>query len=282
MKAYAERPIHRSELFQLILLQHIYTRPESSRLVFKGGASLRWCHNGARFSEDLDFVTHLERPALERLMQVIEAPIARESIAHFGPGRLTFTPRGQRDEGVVWRAAFEPQISRDRIMVKIECERLREGMTLATEPRVLGMQSAVSYLIARGEFGIPRPNSVLVVETLEEILSDKVRALLERPYLKGRDIYDVWHLRERLRVQVVREVVERKFLCYAVPFKAQRQPEWFETADNDLVAAIENDLGRFPPTEVMMACRNDGYRPFLDAVKGLFRELHANGVVIPS
>jgi len=282
MKTYTERHIRRSELFQLILLQHIYTRPESSRLVFQGGTAIRWCHNGGRFSEDLDFVTHLERPALERLMQAIELPVTRESIAHFGPGRFTLTPRGQRDEGIVWRVAFEQQNARDRIMVKIECERLREGVALATEPRVLGMQGAVSYLIAAGEFRIPRPNSVMVVETLEEILSDKVRALLERPYLKGRDIYDVWHLRERLQVPAIREVVERKLTCYAFPFKAQRQPEWFETADSDLCDAIENDLGRFLSPEVMTACRNGGYRPFLDAVKGLFRELRESGVVIPS
>lgn len=282
MKAYTERHIRRSELFQLILLQHLYTRPESSRLIFQGGTALRWCHNGGRFSEDLDFVTHMERPTLERLLRAIEVPVSREAIAHFGPGRLTLTPRGQRDEGMVWRTVFEPQNVRERIMVKIECERLREGVILETEPRVLGMQSAVSYLIAGGEFRIPRPNSVLVVETLEEILSDKVRALLERPYLKGRDIYDVWHLRERLRVPVVREVVERKFSCYAAPFKARRQPEWFAGADSDLVDAIESDLARFLAPEVMAACRNDGYRPFLEAVHGLFRELREQEVAIPS
>ena len=281
MKAYTERHIRRSEVFQLILLQHLYARPESSRLVFQGGTAIRWCHNGGRFSEDIDFFAHLEKHALERMMQAIEAPVARESIAHFGLGRLTVTPRGQRDEEAAWRVAFEPQNSRDRIMVKIECERLQEGVALATEPRVLGMQDAVSYLIARGEFRIPRPNSVMVVETLEEILSDKVRALLERRYLKGRDIYDVWHLRERLHVPVVRDVVERKFSCYAAPFIPQRPPEWFQSADGDLRDAIENDLGRFLSPEVMTACRNDGYRPFLDAVKGLFRELRETGVVIP-
>lgn len=282
MKTHTERHIRRSELFQLILLQHLYTRPESSRLVFQGGTAIRWCHNGERFSEDLDFVTHLERAALERLMQAIEAPVARESIAHFGPGRLSVTPRGRRNHRVVWQVAFEPQNVRDRIMVKIECERLQEGAALATEPRVLGMQNAVSYLIARGEFRIPRPNSVLVVETLEEILSDKVRALLERPYLKGRDIYDVWHLRERLHNPVVRNVMERKLSCYAAPFTLQRLPEWFQNADSELRNAIENDLGRFLSPEVMTACRNAGYRPFLDAVKGLFRELRESGVVIPS
>lgn len=282
MKAYTERHIRRSELFQLILLQYLYARPESSCLVFQGGTAIRWCHNGGRFSEDLDFVTHLEKTELERMMQAIEAQVTNESIAHFGPGRLTVTPRGQRDEGVVWRVAFEPQNVRDRIMVKIECERMREGALLVTEPRVLGMQSAVSYLIVRGEFRIPRPNSVLVVETMEEILSDKIRALLERPYLKGRDIYDVWHLRERLQVPVVRDLVERKFSCYAAPFTLQRSPEWFQSADSDLKVAIENDLGRFLPPEVMTVCRSEGYRPFLEAVKELFSDLRDMGVVIPS
>jgi predicted nucleotidyltransferase component of viral defense system len=281
MKTYTERHIRRSELFQLILLQHLYTRPESSRLVFQGGTAIRWCHNGGRFSEDLDFVTHLERAALERLMKAIEAQVTRESVAHFGPGRLTFTPRGLRDEGAVWRVAFEPQNLRDRIMVKIECELLQERVALETEPRVLSMQNAVSYLIANGEFRIPRPNSVMVVETLAEILSDKVRALLERPYLKGRDIYDVWHLRERLHVKVVRDVAERKFSCYVAPFTPRRPPEWFQNSDSEMQVAIENDLGRFLSPEVMTAGRNGGYRPFLDSVKGLFRELRELGVVIP-
>jgi predicted nucleotidyltransferase component of viral defense system len=282
MKSYTERHIRRSELFQLILLQHLYARPESSRLIFQGGTAIRWCHSSGRFSEDLDFVTHLKRPELEHMLKGVEAVVEREAIAHFGPGRLAVTLRGQRDEGTAWRVAFEPQHTRERIMVKVECERLREGAAPATEPRVLGMQAAVSYLITRGEFRIPRPNSVLVVETLEEILSDKVRALLERPYLKGRDIYDIWHLRERLGVPVVREVVERKFSCYAAPFTARRSPDWFETAESDLQEAIENDLGRFLPPEVMAACRNDGYLPFLKALKGLFSELRKTGAVIPS
>jgi predicted nucleotidyltransferase component of viral defense system len=234
MKAFAERHIRRSELFQLILLQHLYSRPESEHLVFKGGTAIRWCHGGERFSEDLDFVTHLDRSVLEKLMRSVETPVTRESIAHFGPGRLTVTSRGQRDEGTVWRAVFEPQTARDRITVKVECERLQEGAMPATEPRVLGMQKAVSYLIGAGEFRIPRPNSVLVVETPEEILSDKVRALLERPYLKGRDIFDVWHLRDRLGVPVVRKVMERKFSCYAAPFTPRRRPAWFESNDKGI------------------------------------------------
>jgi hypothetical protein len=214
-------------------------------------------------------------------MRSVETPATRESIAHFGPGRLTVTPRGRRDEGTVWRSVFEPQTARDRITVKVECERLKKGARLETEPRVLGMQKAVSYLIGASEFRIPRPNSVLVVETPEEILSDKVRALLERPYLKGRDIYDAWHLRDRLRVPVDRKVMERKFSCYASPFTPRRRPAWFESNDTELVEAIEGDLRRFLSPEMMEVCRGDGYRRFLDAVKGIFRELREIGVVVP-
>jgi predicted nucleotidyltransferase component of viral defense system len=282
MKTYTERHIRRSELFQLILLQHLYAHSDSARLIFQGGTAIRWCHNSGRFSEDLDFVTHMEGPALERLLKRVETAVAREAVGHFGPGQLTITGRGRRDEGKVWRIAFEPKNMRERIMVKMECEWLLEGVVPATEPRVLGMQTAVSYMITMGELRIPRPNSVLVVETLEEILSDKVRALLERPYLKGRDIYDIWHLRERLGVAAVRDVVERKFSCYAVPFTARRSLDWLENADSELLEAIENDLSRFLAPDVMAACRKDGYRPFLDSLKGLLRELRERGVEVPS
>ena len=65
-------------------------------------------------------------------------------------------------------------------------------------------------------------------------------------------------------------------------FTARRLPDWFESADSDLKAAIENDLGRFLAPDAMAACRNDEYRPFLDALKGLFREMREAGVVIPT
>lgn len=282
MKTFSERHIHRSELLQLIILQYLYSRPESTGLVFQGGTAIRWCHGSGRYSEDLDFVTHMERSTLERLIRGIEAALTREAIAHFGPGRLAITPQGQREEGMVWHVTFDPQNMRGKIMVKVECEQLREGRMLRTEPRVLGMQAAVVYLVSRGALRIPRPNSVMVVETLEEILSDKIRALLERPYLKGRDIYDVWHLREGLKVSIDREIVERKFSCYSAPFTLRRSIDWFESADIHLKEAIEKDLGRFLSPEVMTACRDGAYRPFLDTLKMIFRELKEIGVVIPS
>ncbi|MFZ1986547.1 MAG: nucleotidyl transferase AbiEii/AbiGii toxin family protein [Desulfatitalea sp.] len=259
----------------------MYTPAESRGLIFQGGTAIRWCHGGERFSEDLDFVTQLAHPVLVRLLHGMEVGVTRESIAHFGPGRLTITHRGKGDARSVWRIAFEPQNLRERIMVKVECERLKNDVKLFTEPRVLGMQTGVAYLIGKGEFRMPRPNSVMVVETSQEILSDKVRALLERPYLKGRDIYDVWHLRARLGVGVVREIVERKFSCYAAPFTLRRGPEAFENNSQEVIEALENDLGRFLSPEAMAACRMEKFALFMGALRGLFRELRESGVKVP-
>ena len=52
--------------------------------------------------------------------------------------------------------------------------------------------SKFSILIAKSKLFLPYTSSIILTETLQEILSDKIRALYERQYLKGRDIYDIW------------------------------------------------------------------------------------------
>ena len=76
--------------------------------------------------------------------------------------------------------------------------------------------------------------------------------------------------------------MERKFSCYAAPFTPRRRPDWFESNEKALADAIEGDLRRFLSPEMMDVCRGDGYRRFLDAVQGIFRELRETGVVVPS
>jgi predicted nucleotidyltransferase component of viral defense system len=147
---------------------------------------------------------------------------------------------------------------------------------------VMSALPAVSYLVMAGEFRIPRPNSVLVVETASEILSDKVRALLERQYLKGRDLFDIWLLRKNDSARLQKEQVEQKLRCYSWPFKAARTPDFFLQASSEaqLIEALELDLSRFLPPAVMAVHRGNKYRDFLDAVQGLCRELLQSGLVL--
>jgi hypothetical protein len=114
---------------------------------------------------------------------------------------------------------------------------------------------------------VPRPNAVLLTETLPEILSEKIRALLERRYLKGRDIFDLWYLRTVLNAAADKEMIERKFRMYAWPFQAARNLDFFADPSpevrKELKTAIREDLFRFLPPEILAVHQAEGYASFL-------------------
>lgn len=280
MKKYNEHHIRKAEIAQLILLYHLYGQSGSHKLVFQGGTALRWCYGGSRFSEDLDFVTTMSMAALDALLAKAIKGAEREMLPHFGAGQLSVADKSVREGSRKLMITWQPENVRERIAIKLECEPLLEGTKLHTEKLVMSVLPSVSYLVAAGEFRIPRPNSVLVVETASEILSDKLRALLERQYLKGRDLFDIWLLRQNSTAQLTRETVERKLRCYAWPFKAARTLDYFlqPSSESALIGAIEQDLARFLPPGVMAVHSAGNYRDFLEAVRGLCHELKELGV----
>lgn len=282
MKKYAEQFIRKAEVAQLILLQHIYGQTGSHDLVFQGGTALRWCYGGSRFSEDLDFVTAMPIAALERLLHKAIKSAEREMLPHLGPGRMTLSDKSRREGSKKLLVGWQPLSGRDAVTVKLECEPLVYGTRLETQRMVMSALPSVSYLVMAGEFRIPRPNSVMVVESPSEILSDKVRALLERQYLKGRDLFDVWLLRQNRAARLDRTIMERKLNCYTWPFNAVRSTGYFLEPDSEvaLIEAIETDLRRFLPPEVLDVHRSAGYRDFIDAVRALCREVQSLGMPV--
>lgn len=283
MKRYNEQHIRKAEIAQLILLYHIYGQSGSQQLIFQGGTALRWCYGGSRFSEDLDFVTAMPGKALDRLLAKSIKGAEREMIPHFGSGRLSLADKTVRTGSRKLLLSWQSDTVREKLSIKLECEPLLSDAKLETDRLVMSALPAVSYLVMAGEFRIPRPNSVLVVETPAEILSDKVRALLERQYLKGRDLFDIWLLRQNRAAQLRRDLVEQKLRCYSWPFKAARTPEFFlDPASEALLKdALEQDLSRFLPPGVMAVHRENGYRDFIEAVRALCRELQTMGVLPP-
>jgi predicted nucleotidyltransferase component of viral defense system len=283
MKSYRETYVRKAEIAQLILLHQLYSLSGSRELIFQGGAALRWCYGGSRFSEDLDFVTPLGadvvRAKLNRALKAVE----REMVPHFGPGALTLSDKSTRPDTLKLLADYRPAASREKISVKLEFEGLRKESL--PENHILSALPAVSYLIASGDFRVPRPNAVLVVETLPEILSDKIRALLERRYLKGRDIFDLWYLRVVLNAAADKEMIERKFRMYAWPFQAARNLYFFadpsSAAREELKTAIREDLARFLPPAVLAVHQAEGYVAFLAALQSLFAELRKAEVALP-
>lgn len=285
MKSYRETYVRKAEIVQLILLHQLYSLSGSRELIFQGGTAIRWCYGGSRFSEDLDFVTPLGADAVRAKLNRVLKAVERVMVPHFGPGRFTLSDKSTRPNTLKLFADYRPAASREKISVKLEFEGIRKGSFPDTQNHILSALPAISCLIVSGDFRVPRPNAVLVAETLPEILSDKIRALLERRYLKGRDIFDVWYLREVLNVTTDKEMMERKFRMYAWPFLAARDLDFFinpsSAALQEMKRAIREDLARFLPPEILAVHQAEEYAPFLAALQSLFAELRKVEVALP-
>jgi hypothetical protein len=154
-------------------------------LIFQGGTSLHLVHGSPRFSEDLDFL--------------VEDSLKLNSIGSSIQSRLAGTPWLPDDMGLIVTPAkdgrnphvFDIAVSGEGVLgsvrVKVElwktpAEALKP---LATEVRT------VRLIVGRAA------GAQAFVPTL-----DKVFAVAARPYLKPRDVFDLYWLAERGEAQV--------------------------------------------------------------------------------
>ena len=284
MKTYRETYIRKAEIAQLILLHQLYTQRGSRDLIFQGGTAIRWCYGGNRFSEDLDFVTPLDMGSIRASLKKAIQGAEKVMIPHFGIGTVQVSEKISRSTALKCFVDFHPEKSREKISIKLEFERLAAGKLPERQNHILSALPVVAYLITSGDFRIPRPHAILVAETPEEILSDKVRSLLERRYLKGRDLFDVWYLRSIMKTAVHPETVKKKFGMYLAPFTPKRSIDFFAVSSEEnkkmMIEAIEQDLSRFLPPETLDVHRNESFAGFLDAIRSLFTDLKEKGVLL--
>jgi len=275
-----ERIVRRSEVLQLLLLDSLYAQPGTGGLIFQGGTALRWVYGGARFSEDLDFVTDLPGQDVETILERTFKQVKRACVAQFGPGRAETKDTGQRKGTIKRFFVYYPENTRERVAVKLEFERLRKGFGADAEPFILRDLPALVGLLTNGQLLLSYSSSIIVAETLEEILSDKIRALYERPYIKGRDLFDIWWLRKQRKVTLDPTGVQRKLTMYETPFVAARETGYFQTvrAASAMADALKNDLPRFLPQTLFSQYEKGDFAVFAETVKEVTAILAAHGL----
>ena len=172
------------EYLQVRVLESLQRAGAMVPLAFHGGTALRFLYSLPRFSEDLDFA--LERPTLTydflSYLQAVELDLRAEGYAIEVRARTRRIVHGGflRFPGLL----YELGISRQRgevLAIKIEVDtNPPDGADLAT--------SIVSkHVLLRVQHHGP-----------SSLFAGKLHAILQRPYLKGRDIYDlVWYLGNR-------------------------------------------------------------------------------------
>ena len=277
---YKEKRVKQSELLQLLLLDALYAQKDSDKIIFQGGTALRWVYNGYRFSEDLDFVTPPPPPAIENVLQKTTSMARKSCTAQFGMGRAEFQIKQNRKTAFKAFFVYRPESQRERIAVKLEVEILKGDRRPEAERHILRDLPQVAGLIRGGDLILPYASSLIVTETAEEILSDKIRALFERNYVKGRDIYDIWWLVNQRGVKPDWDRTRKKLSMYKMRFVPARSAGHFltATAEKEVRAAIESDLPRFLPLAIYQEYQKDKYRTLLETLRQITEELKDQGM----
>ncbi len=172
------------ELLQARILSSLQRAGAMVPLAFQGGTALRFLYGIGRYSEDLDFA--LERPDrgydFRPYLQRIQADLRQE-------GFETETKVNDQKvmhsaflafPGLLFEADLSPH-SNEKLSVKIEVDtRPPSGAVLETS--------------------VVRRHATLQLQHHDKasLLAGKLHAILQRPYVKGRDLYDlIWYLSDR-------------------------------------------------------------------------------------
>ena len=174
----------------------IFNEPElKEALIFKGGTCLKKCwFEEYRFSEDLDFTSksqefELTPNHLKFITKYIEDNTeVKTHIVSLRPLRFQDKLTGYEAIIKFWgadhpRNVMPPTPERWQTKIKIEII-LYEEMIFEVTERIVSHPYSDKIAL----------NNVIPCYKIEEVLSEKIRALIQRSYTAPRDYYDIWYL----------------------------------------------------------------------------------------
>lgn len=162
-------------------------------IAFHGGTSLHLSWASPRFSEDLDFLlNHDLSDDLPALMQRVQSRLA-ERLLVVDPGlRVEIRNKSSKLDRM---GNFHVVVTRDgvlgRAMVKAEFWNV-DADYLLRYPTEFRQPLRHGDIVARTSVLVP-------AATMQAAIADKLTALAGRPYLKWRDIFDVWWITTQTR-----------------------------------------------------------------------------------
>lgn len=226
----------------------IFSIPEcSDNLIFKGGTCLRKCYfDDYRFSEDLDFTAInpdfvLDRKLLDQIVKLVaertDIPLYVEELK---PLKFKDELTGFAAKVKFWgadhprnQAPAPPQ--RWQTSIKIEII-LYEEMIFPTENRKV--HHDYSDQLSNMANSVP-------CYAFQEVLAEKLRALIQPSYTAPRDFYDIWYLSQNVADLNWPEIVKafhQKMKFKGLEFTGIEQMI-NEENDQRLQAAWKNSLG---------------------------------------
>lgn len=210
-------------------------------LIFQGGTSLHLVHGSPRYSEDLDFLV-IDSLKLGSIASSIQSRLAGAPWLPADMALSVTLPKDGRNPHV-----FEVAVSGEGVVggVRVKVE-LWQAPAEALKPLATDVHPA-RLIVGRAA------GAQAFVPTLElkEIFVDKVFAVVARPYLKPRDVFDLYWLAERGEAHAC---TEEDLALRLATYPNETPQNWLEKAAvrrQELIASagkVKADLRRWLPS----------------------------------
>lgn len=233
------------EVLHLAALDSVFSLDASHGIAFQGGTCLHLIYGGYRYSEDLDFAgSEVNFNLANEIIKKAESIIEKKIIQILGEGEFKWhypSPSKRRRNHAYW-LSFQPVEHPHKYRLKIEF-----GCFPVYRTKVLPVLSEFDFLQRR---------PLVVALAPEELLAEKVAAIFGRPYLKSRDIFDLWYLTEIIKTPVDFELIQKKLEDYDVPFSDLRFKQKLAEINSQ---NLESEMSRFLPQRYRQQISQNDY-----------------------
>jgi len=242
------RPVIEKELLHYDILFALDQEGLLDSLTFQGGTSLRLCYGAPRFSEDLDFVGgyDFESRHLMSIKTCLEDYLIKRyalEISIKEPKDFSQVPENKNIQVSKWqlRLVTHPE-QRDlpKQIIKIE---------IANVPAYTKTPKQLLYNYDFLPDGYN--DTIVMVETLDEILADKIVAFVNcQAYVRHRDIWDFYWLKQQGAI-VNMDLINRKIHDYKINDYTKNLEKTIENLNNIINGPeFKAQMSRFLPTDI--------------------------------
>jgi predicted nucleotidyltransferase component of viral defense system len=216
-------------------------------IAFHGGTSLHFSWRSPRFSEDLDFLIARDAGEIHTIVKKAGERVAETFRADDPRFTVELKDKTRRAERMI---AYELRVFHPdyigKSLVKVEFWRVAAEY-LAGYPVALRSPIQPGQMVSRISNPVP-------AATLETAYCDKLTAFATRPYLKWRDIYDLWWIGTQTDAKLDVSAIALQFLHNVSAYQtidglspAQALRRFLENDSEELVKSAEPDLKRWMP-----------------------------------
>lgn len=179
-----EKANHLREFLQILILKIIYDRGYFGNLSFVGGTALRILYDLRRFSEDIDFsLTNKRRFSFDNISKSLSRQLENYALnAELkGQDRRTVQSIEIKFLDILYELGLTTQKSK-KLMIKLKIDSNPPG----------GAQTEISLVNKTYIFTVTHYD-------LPSLYATKLHACFFRPFIKGRDFYDlIWYLGKKV------------------------------------------------------------------------------------